>query len=48
MVTWSSGSNSAEFVRKIPGVALAGGINLRARKIPEIMKPVFAEKQAEP
>ena len=39
-------SNYAELVKKTPGVALAGGINFRGRKIPKIVKKVFDEKQA--
>ncbi|MDD3247648.1 MAG: hypothetical protein PHF18_12470 [Methanosarcina sp.] len=39
-------SNYAELVKKTPGVALAGGINLRGRKIPKIVKKVSDEKQA--
>jgi len=39
-------SSYAELVKKTPGVALAGGINFRGRKIPKIVKKVFDEKQA--
>ncbi|MCC4771273.1 hypothetical protein FXV91_14205 [Methanosarcina sp. DH2] len=39
-------SSSAELVRKTQGVALAGGINFRGRKIPKIVKNVSDEKQA--
>ncbi|MHC1755322.1 MAG: hypothetical protein AB9861_07815 [Methanosarcina sp.] len=41
-------SSSAELVRKTQGVALAGGINFRGRKIPKIVKKVSDEKQAGP
>ncbi|KKG17478.1 hypothetical protein EO98_10550 [Methanosarcina sp. 2.H.T.1A.6] len=40
-------SNYAELVKKTPGVALAGGISFRGRKIPKIIKKVSDEKQAE-
>lgn len=39
-------SSSAELVRKTQGVALAGGINFRGRKVPKIVKNVSDEKQA--
>ena len=39
-------SSSAEIVRKTQGVALAGGINFRGRKVPKIAKKVSDEKQA--
>jgi hypothetical protein len=39
-------SNSAELVRKTQGVALAGGINFRGRKVCKIIKKVSGEKQA--
>ncbi|BBL65260.1 hypothetical protein [Methanosarcina mazei] len=39
-------SSSAEIVRKTQGVALAGGINFRGRKVPKIVKKVSDEKQA--
>ncbi|WP_440945507.1 hypothetical protein ACSAZL_15450 [Methanosarcina sp. T3] len=39
--------SSADLVRKTQGVALAGGINFRGRKIPKIVKQVSAKKQAE-
>ncbi|HEY9759012.1 MAG TPA: hypothetical protein V6C97_27840, partial [Oculatellaceae cyanobacterium] len=38
-------SNCAELVRKTSGVALAGGINFRGRKIPKIIKIVSDEKK---
>ena len=41
-------SSSAEIVRKTQGVALAGGINFRGRKIPRIVKRESAKKQADP
>jgi len=40
-------SNYAELVKKTQGVALAGGISFRGRKIPKIIKKVSDEKQAE-
>lgn len=40
-------SNYAELVKKTPGVALAGGINFRGRKVPKIVKKGSAEKPAE-
>ncbi|AKB17596.1 MULTISPECIES: hypothetical protein [unclassified Methanosarcina] len=40
-------SNDVELVKKSPGVALAGGINFRGRKVPKIVKQVSAEKQTE-
>jgi len=36
-------SGYAELVRKTDGVALAGGINFRGRKIPKIVKKVSEE-----
>lgn len=40
-------SSCAELVRKTEGVALAGGINFRGRKIPIIVKKPSAEKPVE-
>ncbi|AKB79710.1 hypothetical protein MSHOH_3227 [Methanosarcina horonobensis HB-1 = JCM 15518] len=40
-------SSYAELVRKTEGVALAGGISFRGRKIPRIVKKASEEKQAE-
>ena len=40
-------SNYAELVKKTQGVALAGGISFRGRKIPKIIKKMSDEKQAE-
>lgn len=37
-------SSYSELVKKTNGVALAGGINFRGRKIPRIIKKVSAEK----
>lgn len=37
-------SNYSELVKKIKGVAFAGGINFRGRKIPRIIKKISAEK----
>ncbi|AKB69099.1 hypothetical protein [Methanosarcina mazei] len=41
-------SSYAELIRKTEGVALAGGINFRGRKIPRIVKRESAKKQADP
>lgn len=40
-------SSYAELIRKTEGVAFAGGINFRGRKIPRIVKRESAKKQAE-
>ena len=37
-------SNYSELVKETKGVALAGGINFRGRKIPRIIKKISAEK----
>lgn len=37
-------SSYSELVKKTNGVAIAGGINFRGRKIPRIVKQVSAEK----
>lgn len=46
IIITSLDNNYAELVKKTPGVALAGGINLRGRKIPKVVKKVSDEKQA--
>lgn len=38
-------SSSAELVRKTQGVALAGGINFRGRRVPKVRKAISDERQ---